>query len=137
MKQAFELHPQLLADTFEVGRMTLSRVLLMNDARYPWLMLVPQRHGLVELTDLRAADYHTLMDEVRRACQGLQELLQPDKINVAALGNIVAQLHVHVIARRRDDAAWPRPVWGGPPAPPYSAEAAVKRINDLRAALRL
>ena len=136
-RDPFELNAQLAADTFEVGRLALCRVLLMNDARFPWLILVPQRNGLVDLIDLKAGDYQTVMSEIRQACTALREAFSPDKLNVSALGNVVPQLHVHVIARFRTDAAWPRPVWGGPPAPPYEPPAAVKRINDLRAALRL
>jgi diadenosine tetraphosphate (Ap4A) HIT family hydrolase len=137
MSATFELHPQLTAETFPVGRLGLSRVLLMNDTRFPWVIVVPERSGLVDLTDLNPADYDLATQEIRRVCLALKELVKPDKLNVAALGNVVPQLHIHVIARFKNDAAWPRPVWGGPPAPPYSAEAAVKRINDLRAALRL
>jgi len=137
VREPFELHPQLAADSFEIGRLALSRVLLMNDSRFPWLILVPQRAGLVDLIDLKNSDYATCMGEIRRACEALREAFAPDKLNVAALGNVVPQLHVHAIARFRSDAAWPRPVWGGPPAPPYEPPAAVKRINDLRAALRL
>lgn len=133
----FDLHPQLAADTFEVGRLELCRVLLMNDVRFPWLILVPQRAGLVELIDLRIGEHHRLADEIRAASLALREVFQPDKLNVAALGNQVPQLHVHVIARFRADPAWPRPVWGVGPAPPYDPAQAVKRINDLRAALRL
>jgi len=137
MKPAFALHAQLAADTFEVGRLDLSRVLLMNDSRHPWLILVPERASLVELVDLTPGELHRLADEIRRASHALQELFKPDKLNVAALGNVVPQLHVHVIARFRNDAAWPRPVWGSPPAPPYPTAAAAKRINDMRGALRL
>lgn len=136
-KPAFVLHPQLAADTFEIGRLALSRVLLMNDSRFPWLILVPERADLVDLIDLRVTDHARLTDEIRLVSTALREAFRPDKLNVAALGNMVPQLHVHVIARFRNDAAWPRPVWGGAPAPPYEAAAAVKRINDLRAALRL
>lgn len=136
-KTAFVLHPSLAADTFKVGRLELSRVLLMNDARFPWLILVPECPDLVELIDLKNADHHRLADEIRRVSVALHELFRPDKLNIAALGNMVPQLHVHVIARFRTDAAWPRTVWGGPPAPPYQAAAVVKRVNELRAALRL
>jgi diadenosine tetraphosphate (Ap4A) HIT family hydrolase len=136
-KAPFVLHPQLAADTFEIGRLELSRVLLMNDSRFPWLILVPEKPDLVELVDLGNTDLSRLAGEIRRASLALRECFAPDKLNVAALGNMVPQLHVHVIARFRNDSAWPRPVWGGPPAPPYPAAAAVKRINDLRGALRL
>lgn len=133
----FVLAPQLDADTFEVGDLALSRVLLMNDARFPWVILVPRRSGASELVDLAPADHRALTDEIRQTSTALRELFRPDKLNVAALGNMVPQLHVHVIARFRHDAAWPAPVWGTRPAPPYTAEAAVKRVNDLRAALRM
>jgi diadenosine tetraphosphate (Ap4A) HIT family hydrolase len=137
MKATFQLHAQLAADTLEVGKLGVSRVLLMNDARYPWLLLVPERENLVELIDLRPTDYATVCEEIRRACLAMRECYAPDKLNVAALGNVVPQLHIHIIARHRGDPAWPRPVWGGPPAPPYAPEQAVKRVNDLRAALRI
>lgn len=136
-REPFVLHPRLAGDTFEIGRLDLSRVLLMNDARYPWLILVPERGGLVELIDLNASEHHKMADEIRTVSIAMRELFRPDKLNVAALGNMVPQLHVHVIARFRSDDAWPRPVWGGLPAPPYEAAQAVKRVNDLRAALRL
>ena len=136
-REPFVLHPRLAGDTFEIGRLDLSRVLLMNDARYPWLILVPERGGLVELIDLNASEHHKMADEIRTVSIAMRELFRPDKLNVAALGNMVPQLHVHVIARFRSDDAWPRPVWGGLPAPPYEAAQAVKRVNDIRAALRL
>ena len=136
-REPFVLHPRLAGDTFEIGRLELCRVLLMNDSRYPWLILVPERGELVELVDLTATEHHRLTDEIRAVSIGLRELFKPDKLNVAALGNMVPQLHVHVIARFKTDDAWPRPVWGGLPAPPYEAAQAVKRVNDLRAALRL
>lgn len=135
--EPFVLHPRLAGDTFEIGRLALCRVLLMNDARYPWLILVPERGGMVELVDLEPADHHRMADEIRHASLALRELCKPDKLNLAALGNLVPQLHVHVIARYRHDDAWPRPVWGGLPAPPYEPAQAVQRVNELRAALRL
>lgn len=137
MTAAFALAPALDASTHEVGDLPLSRVLLVNDARYPWLILVPRRTGASELIDLSPADHRALSDEIRIACFALRELHRPDKLNVAALGNVVPQLHVHVIARFRDDPAWPAPVWGTGPAPPYPAEVAVQRLNDLRGALRM
>ncbi|HQY37600.1 MAG TPA: HIT domain-containing protein [Pseudomonadota bacterium] len=134
---AFALDPRLAADTLEVGDLQLSRVLLMNDARHPWLILVPRRAGLVEFLQLDRADCAALDAELRLCSLALMELHRPDKLNVAALGNVVRQFHVHVIARFTTDAAWPRPVWGGPPAPAYAAAEAVARVKDLRAALRL
>lgn len=108
----FVLDSQLDNDTHEVGRMRLSRVLLMNDARYPWLILVPERPNLAELIDLSAPDRALLWDEIAQASEVLQAMYGPDKLNVAALGNMVRQLHVHVVARFTSDPAWPRPVWG-------------------------
>ncbi len=109
---AFSLDPQLAADTFPIGRFALCRVLLMNDARFPWIILVPERAGMAEIIDLSADDRAVLMEEIAAASQGLKRLFGPDKLNVAALGNQVRQLHVHVIARFVSDAAWPRPVFG-------------------------
>jgi len=131
----FELHPGLAADTLDVGSLPLSRVLLMNDARYPWLVLVPRRGGLIDLVDLDPTDHHRLTDEIRKACIALRELFRPDKLNVAALGNVVSQLHVHVIARYRNDAAWPRPVWTIGTAVPYAPAEGAERLRGLRAAL--
>lgn len=132
---AFELHPQLAADTVEVVRWPCCRVLLMNDASYPWLILVPQRPGVRELHDLSADDLALATGEIVRASRALEALFHPAKINVGALGNLVSQLHIHVIARATDDAAWPGPVWGAGPARPYAAEALGERLAALRAAL--
>jgi diadenosine tetraphosphate (Ap4A) HIT family hydrolase len=112
---AWELHPQLARDTVVIGDLTLSRVLLMNDANYPWLVLVPRRPGLVELLDLDEPDQAQLMIEIARASRGLKAAAPCDKLNTAAIGNVVSQLHIHVVARLRIDAAWPKPVWGLPP----------------------
>ncbi len=114
-KASRSLHPQLAADTASIGDLPLSRVLVMKDANYPWLILVPRRHGLVEIIDLNEADRAQLMDEIALASAALKEVTACDKLNIAMLGNIVPQLHVHVVARRKDDAAWPAPVWGKPP----------------------
>lgn len=133
----FQLDARLSADTLVIGDLGLSRVLLMNDARYPWLILVPRRAGLVEFLQLDREDCAALDAELRLCALALMELHRPHKLNVAALGNVVRQFHVHVVARFEGDAAWPRPVWGGPPAPPYAAADAVARVKDLRAALRL
>ncbi len=115
----FELDDRLARDTFVVGDWPLCRVLLMNDVRWPWLILVPQREGLVELSDLELADQMQLMDEAGRASRFLKSHAQAYKINVAALGNIVRQLHLHVVARVIGDPAWPGPVWGHGAATPY------------------
>ena len=119
----FVLHPRLEADTVFVADWPLSRVLLMNDARYAWLVLVPRRAGAVELFDLSEADRSALMEETARAAQLLKAIGKAAKINVGALGNLVPQLHVHVVARNPGDPAWPGPVWGHSPAVPYEASA--------------
>jgi diadenosine tetraphosphate (Ap4A) HIT family hydrolase len=126
-----DLDPRLAADTVALGRFPLSRVLLMNDARYPWLILVPDRPGLIELFDLDDAGQGLLMREISAAARALTQAFKPDKINVGALGNIVAQLHVHVVARSAGDPAWPGPVWGqGTPAP-YAAPALVASTERI------
>ena len=130
----FDLHPQLAADTVEVERWACCTVLLMNDATYPWLILVPQRPALRELHDLSAGDLAQATSEIVRASQALEQLFQPVKINVAALGNMVPQLHIHIIARFEDDPAWPKPVWGVTPAVPYDATVLGERLAALRGA---
>ena len=115
----FALHPTLARDTVEVTRLSLCRVLLMNDRRFPWLILVPERASVSEIIDLAPPDRHLLTDEIGQVSSALKAIYKPDKLNVAALGNMVAQLHVHVIARFHSDAAWPRPVWGVGEAAPY------------------
>ena len=114
----FVLHPRLEAETLPVADWMLSRVLLMNDARYAWLVLVPRRKNAVELFDLSEADRALLIEEVARAARLLKEVSGSSKINVGALGNLVAQLHVHVVARNPGDPAWPGPVWGHSAAVP-------------------
>jgi diadenosine tetraphosphate (Ap4A) HIT family hydrolase len=119
----FELHPRLVADTVRVTDWTLSRVLLMDDARYAWLVLVPRRPGAVELFDLDEPDRCVLIEEIARAAQILRAISHNSKINVGALGNLVPQLHVHVVARHPGDPAWPGPVWGHSAAEPFAADA--------------
>jgi diadenosine tetraphosphate (Ap4A) HIT family hydrolase len=132
----WSLHPQFAADTTPVGDLALSRVLLANDANYPWLILVPRAAGLVELIDLAGDDQRQLLAEVDAAARALKSITACDKLNIAALGNQVPQLHVHVIARRRDDTAWPRPVWGVAPPAGYDLAVRAGLIDALRGALR-
>ena len=133
---SFALDPQLEADTHRVGDLDFTRVLLMDDARFPWLILVPRAPALRELTDLSLDDQHRLLDEINRAAHVLQAIAKPDKLNIAMLGNMVAQLHVHVIARFAGDEAWPKPVWGIGARRAYDADALRERIDTLRAALQ-
>ena len=106
----------------------------MNDANYPWLILVPRRAGAAEIIDLAEDEQFALTREIARACRALKAITACDKLNVAAIGNIVPQLHVHIVARRRDDAAWPKPVWGAAPAKPYDAKARDTLMTRLREA---
>ena len=116
----FVLDTRLEADTLPIASLALCDVRLMNDARFPWLVLIPRRTGLVELTDLSTDEQSALWQEVNRAATALRAVAPCDKLNLGALGNIVRQLHVHVVARREGDAAWPGPVWGSGSAQPYA-----------------
>lgn len=127
----FELDPRLGADTALVADWPLCRVLLMNDSRYPWLVLVPRRAGLIELHDLDAADRSALIEEIARASSRLKSWSNAGKMNVGALGNIVRQLHVHVVARRPGDAAGAGPVWGAGKAIPYPEQELARICSDL------
>jgi diadenosine tetraphosphate (Ap4A) HIT family hydrolase len=132
----FSLDPQLDADTYGVGVLPLSRVLLMNDARYPWLILVPQKPGLAEIIDLAPSDRQQLIIEISAVSEALKTLFNPDKLNVGALGNRVRQLHVHVLARFVSDASWPGPVWGIGTAQPYPPHMAGVTLDRFVAALK-
>ena len=137
MIAGFTLHPQLAQDTVPVGDLALSRVLLANDANYPWLILVPRRAGLVELIDLEENEQVQLLGEIANAARALKEITACDKLNIAALGNQVPQLHVHVIARWRGDAAWPKPVWSAAPPSSYDPGARERLITTLQSGLQI
>lgn len=128
----FELHSILARDTVEVTRLLLCRVLLMKDRRFPWLILVPERQDVREIRDLPPADRAELIEEIAQASDVLTELFQPEKLNVGALGNLVPQLHIHVVVRTTKDPAWPGPVWGSGPTLPYDPD----ELDDLRERLR-
>jgi diadenosine tetraphosphate (Ap4A) HIT family hydrolase len=132
MVDTFQLNGQLAKDTVEVARWQLSRVLLMNDSTYPWLILVPERPGMRDFHDLAPADLTVMTGEIVRASKALESAFNPDKLNVAALGNQVPQLHIHVIARFTGDPAWPGPVWGVRPAEAYGEAARAERLALLR-----
>lgn len=124
----FELHPRLAADTLPIGAFDLCRVLLMDDARYPWCILVPERAEVTEIHQLHEDDQVRLIRESSRLAASMAELFAADKMNVAALGNVVPQLHLHVVARSIGDPAWPGPVWGVGDPEAYTAEAGQARI---------
>lgn len=131
----WQLDPRLADDTHPVAQLPLCELRLMDDAHHPWLVLVPRVVGATELIDLSEAQQQALLREVSQASRVLRERFAPDKLNVAALGNVVPQLHVHVIARYTGDIAWPKPVWGQASARPYTPEALVERIATLREGL--
>ena len=128
----FQLHERLAADTHPIADWPLCRVLLMDEAAFPWLVLVPRRVGLRDLHNLDPTDLTLAASEIVRASHLLEDLFRPDKMNVAALGNKVAQLHIHVIARFATDAAWPKPVWGVTPHAPYDPVPLKERLEALR-----
>ena len=133
--EAFEtdwsLHPQLAADTVPVCDLALSRLLVMNDGNFPWLILVPRRAGVSEIIDL-GDEQALLMNELSLVSRALKDETRCDKLNVAAIGNMVPQLHVHIVARRKDDAAWPKPVWGALPRRAYAADALERFVAAIR-----
>ena len=135
MSEGFALDPQLARESVFVADRVLCRVLLMDDARFPWLVLVPRRAGLVELFDLDASERRLLFDELEQAARALRSVASSAKLNVGALGNVVRQLHVHVVARREGDAAWPGPVWGHGPRRPYDESARATRVSAIAARL--
>lgn len=125
----FTLDSRLQQDCLLVGDFPLCRLLLMNDASYPWFILVPRREEVCEIFQLDGADQRQLWQETSLLAETLKDTFAADKMNVATLGNVVSQLHMHVIVRRRDDAAWPAPVWGRQPARPYE-DAQIRQIID-------
>ena len=128
----FALDPRLQNDTVLLGAFPLSTLLLMNDRTYPWLILVPQRAGVREIYELADADRRQLLDESCHLAKTLAALYRPDKLNIAALGNVVPQLHIHHVVRYQGDPAWPAPVWGKAPPVPYNpAELAACRARLL------
>jgi diadenosine tetraphosphate (Ap4A) HIT family hydrolase len=132
---SFALDPRLAADTHAIGTLPFSELLLMDDARFPWVILVPRIAGARELIDLDEGDQRLLLGEIDRVSRALESLVHPDKLNVAALGNVVPQLHVHVIARFANDAAWPSPVWDRGERVAYGERERTQRIAALRVAL--
>jgi len=134
-QRPYSLHPQLADDSHSLPGFTLCELRLMDDANYPWLVLVPRVAGAREWLDLALAQRHQLSDEIDLAARALNQVFRPFKLNIAALGNLVPQLHVHVIARFEDDPAWPAPVWGRIAARPYPPDTLIERVNALSEAL--
>ncbi len=133
----FVLHPRLAEDTIAVGDMAVSRVLIMDDARFPWLILVPRRADLTEWHEMTPADRDAVSAEIAAVSAAMKILTGAEKMNIGALGNIVPQFHVHVVARRVGDAAWPGPVWGMGVREPYAPDAANGFREAVRSVLRI
>ncbi|MDG9757732.1 HIT domain-containing protein [Pseudomonas sediminis] len=131
----FALDSRLQQDCLVIGDFPLCRLLLMNDSNYPWFILVPRREEVSELFQLDADDQRQLWQETTLLAETLKDTFAADKMNVATLGNVVSQLHMHVIVRRREDASWPAPVWGRHPAQPYSEQQAGQVVDKLRSVL--
>jgi len=130
-ESGFALHPRLAADSFVLGDFPLCRLLLMNDAQYPWFILVPRRAGAREIYLLEERDQLQLWRESSQLSRAAMEAYRGEKLNVAALGNSVPQLHLHHVVRDARDAAWPGPVWGRHPARPYTAAEKLERCAAL------
>jgi diadenosine tetraphosphate (Ap4A) HIT family hydrolase len=128
----FVLDSKLQADSFFVADLKMSRLLLMNDANYTWLILVPQKPDLVELTDLTFYEQVEVLGEINMLARILKTNFGCEKLNIGALGNVVNQLHIHVIARKKNDATFPKPVWGNAPAKPYEKDEAQDVINKIK-----
>ncbi|MBE5315567.1 MAG: HIT family protein [Xanthomonadales bacterium] len=135
MSASFQLDPRLEADSLPLAELSLCSLRLMDDQRFPWLLLVPRRPGLREVFELPAFHQAELLIELNHAARALGAVARPHKLNLGALGNIVQQLHLHLVARRPDDAAWPGPVWGSGARQPYPPAAAQSLIAQLRQAL--
>jgi diadenosine tetraphosphate (Ap4A) HIT family hydrolase len=128
----WSLHPQLARDTINIGDLPLSRVLVVDEANWPWLLLVPRRHDANEIIDLDEVEQAQLITEIARVARALKAVTACHKLNIAALGNVVPQLHVHVVARREGDTGWPRPIWGAAPGTPQERGELDRLIGDLR-----
>jgi diadenosine tetraphosphate (Ap4A) HIT family hydrolase len=133
----WSLHPQLADDTVTIGDLALARVLVANDANWPWLILVPRRRDVREIIDLDEADQALLMTEIARVSRALKAVTACHKLNIAAIGNVVPQLHVHVVARREGDASWPKPIWGTAPPLAYREGERERLTEALRTAIGL
>lgn len=131
----FKLDDRLQNDTHFVCDLSLCRVLLMNDSQFPWLILVPMKSDMADIIDLSEEEQRMLLEESAHVSKTMKAQFSPYKLNVAAIGNVVRQLHVHHVARFEDDVAWPKPVWGNQPPLPYSEEKVQALLKQLRDAL--
>ena len=125
------LHPQLEKDCIPLGEFALCTLLLLDDANYPWFILLPDRDGITELHQLNTEDQQQFLKESMHLSRCLEDVFKPDKLNIAALGNVVPQLHIHHIARFKSDACWPKPVWGSVSPIPYTSEQIIQMKAEL------
>lgn len=128
----FVLDSKLKSDTFFIADLKISQLLLMNDANYVWTILVPRKPNLTELVDLSFDEQSEVLREINLVSKILQKNFSAEKLNIAALGNVVSQLHIHVIARKKNDATFPKPVWGNAPAKPYAQKDAQDLIEKIQ-----
>jgi len=135
MRSPFELHPRLRQDYLTLGCFPLCQLLLMNESRYPWCILVPERAGIREIFELSTEDRIRLVEESSQLAQVLATVFAADKMNIAAIGNLVPQLHLHHVVRYRDDPAWPAPVWGRFDPMPYEREPLAEVLAKLERGL--
>ena len=137
MATTFQLHPRLKQDCISIGRFDLCQLLIMNDSQYPWFILVPEKAGIQEIYQLDKPEQHTLLEESSYLAENLAALYKADKMNIAAIGNLVPQLHIHHIVRYRSDKAWPDPVWGKFAAVPYTQQQIADNITRIKEQLRI
>ena len=133
----FQLHERLQQDCISIGRFSLCQLLMMNDKQFPWFILVPERPDIKEIYQLNAADRQLLSEESCFLAENMADLFKADKMNMAAIGNMVPQLHIHHIVRYQTDKAWPAPVWGKFPAQPYTEQQRVELIAKVKAQLKM
>ena len=137
MTTPFQLHPRLKEDCIAVGRFDLCQLLMMNDSQYPWFILVPEKAGLTEIYQLGKAERQILTEESSYLAENLAALYQADKMNIAAIGNLVPQLHIHHVVRYQTDKAWPAPIWGKFTAVPYTQQHMTDTLAQVKQQLKL
>jgi diadenosine tetraphosphate (Ap4A) HIT family hydrolase len=137
MTTTFQLHPRLKEDCIAIGRFDLCQLLMMNDSQYPWFILVPEKAGIKEIYQLSKPEQHTLTEESSYLAEKLATLYKADKLNIAAIGNLVPQLHIHHVVRHQTDKAWPAPIWGKFDAIPYTQQQISENIARVKKQLKI
>jgi len=137
MTTTFQLHPRLKEDCIAIGRFELCQILMMNDSQYPWFILVPEKAGIKEIYQLSKPEQHTLIEESSYLAENLAALYNADKMNIAAIGNLVPQLHIHHVVRYQTDKAWPAPIWGRFAAVPYTQQQITDTIAQIKEQLKI